>query len=162
MPGYGNDVSRRAQNAMAGWTKVFGPAFVNDARVAFNRVASAVLQENRAASVNRPVGLPDLSPDPRDAGLSFITVTGFSPLGEEFNNPQNSVTNTFQFLDTATYTRGRHLFKFGADLRAVQQNAFRDVQSRGLLQFTPFAFTGNSLGDLLARHPDRDGRRARR
>ncbi|MET0621551.1 MAG: TonB-dependent receptor [Pyrinomonadaceae bacterium] len=153
VPGYGNDVNRRAQNAMAGWTKVFGPAFVNDARVAFNRVASAVLQENRAASVNRQVGLPDLSPDPRDAGLSFITVTGFSPLGEEFNNPQNSVTNTYQFLDTATYTRGRHLFKFGADVRAVQQNAFRDVQARGLIQFTPFAFTGNALGDLLLGSP---------
>ncbi|HEX8352597.1 MAG TPA: TonB-dependent receptor [Pyrinomonadaceae bacterium] len=149
VPGYGNDVTRRGQNAMAGWTKVLGPAFVNDARVAFNRVASAVLQENRAASVNRRVGLPDLSPNPRDAGLSFITVTGFSPLGEEFNNPQNSVTNTFQALDTATYTAGRHLFKFGADVRAVQQNAFRDVQSRGLLQFTPFAYTGNSLADLL-------------
>ncbi|HEV2861598.1 MAG TPA: carboxypeptidase-like regulatory domain-containing protein, partial [Pyrinomonadaceae bacterium] len=108
VPGYGNDVSRRSQNAMAGWTKVLDPAFVNDARVAFNRVASAVLQENRASSVNRRVGLPDFSPNPRDAGLSFITVTGFSPLGEEFNNPQNSVTNTFQLLDTATYTRGRH------------------------------------------------------
>jgi Carboxypeptidase regulatory-like domain/TonB dependent receptor len=153
VPGYGNDVSRRAQNAMAGWTHVRGTAFVNDARVAFNRVASSVLQENRAASVNRRVGLPDLSPNPRDNGLSFITVTGFSPLGDEFNNPQNSVTNTYQFLDTATYTRGSHLFKFGADLRAVQQNAFRDVQSRGLLQFTPFAFTGNSLGDLLLGFP---------
>ncbi|MCA1618784.1 MAG: TonB-dependent receptor [Acidobacteria bacterium] len=153
VPGYGNDVLRRGQNAMAGWTKVFGPALVNDARVAFNRVASAVLQENRAASVNQRVGLPDLSPNPRDAGLSFITVTGFSPLGEEFNNPQNSVTNTFQLLDTATYTRGRHLFKFGADVRAVQQNAFRDVQSRGFIQFTPFAYTGNSLGDLLLGFP---------
>ncbi|HEV7891959.1 MAG TPA: TonB-dependent receptor [Pyrinomonadaceae bacterium] len=153
VPGYGNDVARRAQNAMAGWTKIFGPSFVNDARVAFNRVASGVIQENAAASVNRRVGLPDLSPNPRDAGLSFITVTGFSPLGDEFNNPQNSVTNTFQFIDTATYTRGPHLFKFGADLRAVQQNAFRDVQSRGLLQFTPFAFTGNSLGDLLLGFP---------
>ena len=149
VPGYGNDVARRGQNAMAAWTKTFGPAFVNDARVAFNRVAASVLQENRAASVNQSVGLPDLSPNPRDAGLSFITVTGFSPLGEEFNNPQMSVTNTFQFLDTATYTRGAHLFKFGADLRAVQQNAFRDVQARGLLQFTPFAYSGNSLADLL-------------
>ncbi|HEX7316243.1 MAG TPA: TonB-dependent receptor [Pyrinomonadaceae bacterium] len=153
VPGYGNDVARRGQNAMAAWTKIVGPAFVNDARVAFNRVAASVLQENRAASVNQRVGLPDLSPNPRDAGLSFITVTGFSPLGEEFNNPQNSVTNTFQFLDTATYARGRHLFKFGADLRAVQQNAFRDVQARGLLQFTPFAYTGNSLADLLLGSP---------
>jgi outer membrane receptor protein involved in Fe transport len=34
---------------------------------------------------------------------------------------------------------GNHLFKFGADLRFSQQNAFRDVESRGRLQFSPFA-----------------------
>ncbi|MDQ3802934.1 MAG: carboxypeptidase regulatory-like domain-containing protein [Acidobacteriota bacterium] len=149
VPGFGNDVPRRSQNAMLGETHVFSPALVNEARFAFSRVASAVLQENRGASLNRAVGLPDLSPNARDAGLSFITVTGFSPLGDEFNNPQSSATNTFQVLDTATYARGRHLVKFGADLRAAQQNGFRDVQSRGFLQFSPFAFTGNALADLL-------------
>ncbi|HYE14289.1 MAG TPA: TonB-dependent receptor, partial [Pyrinomonadaceae bacterium] len=149
VPGYGNDVLRRSQNAMASYTRVFSPALVNDARVAFGRVASAVLQENRAASVNRRVGLPDLSQNPRDFGLSFITVTGFSPLGDEYNNPQNSVTNTYQLLDTATYSRGSHLWKFGADVRLVQQNAFRDVQARGFLQFSPFAYTGVALADLL-------------
>ena len=39
--------------------------------------------------------------------------------------------------------------KFGADIRAVQQNGFRDVQSRGLLNFSPFAYTGVALADLL-------------
>jgi hypothetical protein len=99
--------------------------------------------------VNRAVGLPELSTNPRDFGLSFITITGFSPLGHEGNNPQNTVTNTFQILDTASYIRGRHLFKFGSDMRVVQQNGFRDVQARGLLNFSPFAFTGVALADLL-------------
>ncbi|HEV3469462.1 MAG TPA: TonB-dependent receptor [Pyrinomonadaceae bacterium] len=149
VPGFGNDVPRRSQNAMVGETHVFSPSLVNEARFAFSRVASAVLQEGREASLNRAVGLPDLSPDARDFGLSFITVTGFSPLGHEFNNPQASVTNTFQVLDTASYVTGRHLVKFGADIRAVQQNGFRDVQSRGFIQFSPFAYTGNALADLL-------------
>lgn len=154
VPGYGNDVTRRSQNAMISETHVFSPALVNDLRFAFNRVASAVLQENQGTSVNRAVGLPELSTNPRDFGLSFITVTGFSPLGHEGNNPQNSVTNTFQILDSATYSRGRHLWKFGGDVRLVQQNAFRDVQSRGLLQFSPFGqITFNALGDLLLGFP---------
>jgi len=154
VPGYGNDVTRRSQNAMISETHVFSPAFVNDLRFAFNRVASAVRQENQGTSVNRAVGLPELSANPRDFGLSFITITGFSPLGHEGNNPQNSVTNTFQILDTATYSRGRHLLKFGGDIRFVQQNAFRDVQSRGLIQFSPFGqITGNALGDLLLGFP---------
>jgi hypothetical protein len=154
VPGYGDDVTRRSQNIMLGETHFFSPVFVNDVRFAFNRVASAVRQENQGTSLNRAVGLPELSTNPRDFGLSFITVTGFSPLGHEGNNPQNSVTNTFQFLDTATYVRRKHLIKFGADLRAVQQNAFRDVQSRGFIQFSPFAqLSGNALADLLLGFP---------
>jgi hypothetical protein len=149
VPGYGNEVPRRSQNAMVGVTHVFSPELVNDTRFAFNRVASSVNQENQGTSINRTVGLPELSQNSRDFGLSFITVTGFSPLGHEGNNPQHTVTNTFQILDTATYIRGNHLFKFGADIRAVQQNGFRDVQSRGLLNFSPFAYTGVALADLL-------------
>jgi len=154
VPGYGNDVTRRSQNTMLSETHVFSPALVNDLRFAFNRVASAVSQEGQGTSISRSVGLPELSPNPRDFGLSFISVTGFSPLGHEGNNPQNSVTNTFQILDTATYSRGRHLMKFGGDIRIVQQNAFRDVQSRGLIQFSPFGqITGNALGDMLLGFP---------
>ncbi|HVF88225.1 MAG TPA: TonB-dependent receptor, partial [Pyrinomonadaceae bacterium] len=154
VPGYGDDVTRRSQNAMIGETHVFSPAFVNDIRFAFNRVAIAVRQENQGTSVNGQVGLPELSSNSRDFGLSFITVTGFSPLGQEGNNPQNSVTNTFQFLDTATYARGNHLLKFGGDIRVVQQNAFRDVESRGRIQFSPFAqISGNALADLLLGFP---------
>jgi hypothetical protein len=149
VPGYGNDVPRRSQNAMVGLTHVFSPNFVNDSRFAFNRVASSVNQENQGTSLNRAVGLPELSSNPRDFGLSFITVTGFSPLGHEGNNPQSTVTNTFQLLDSATYVGGPHLVKFGADIRTVQQNGFRDVQSRGLLNFSPFAYTGVALADLL-------------
>ena len=111
VPGYGNEVPRRSQNAMVGLTHVFSPKLVNDARFAFNRVASAVNQENQGTSINRAVGLPELSGNPRDFGLSFITVTGFSPLGHEGNNPQNTVTNTFQILDTATYVEGNHLLQ---------------------------------------------------
>ncbi len=154
VPGYGVNIPRRSQNVMLGETHVFTPAFINEARFAFNRVALGVFQETSGTSVNRAVGLPELSNDPRDFGLSFITVTGFSPLGDEGNNPQHSTTNTFQFLDTATYVRGGHLMKFGADIRLVQQNAFRDVQSRGFLTFSPFAqLTGNALGDLLLGSP---------
>ena len=154
VPGFGNDVTRRSQNAMISETHVFSPALVNDLRFAFNRVASAVRPEGNGTSISRSVGLPELSANPRDFGLSFITVTGFSPLGHEGNNPQNSVTNTFQILDAATYSRGPHLLKFGADIRFVQQNAFRDVQSRGLMQFSPFGqITFNALGDLLLGFP---------
>ena len=149
VPGFGNSVPRRSQNALVGLTHVFSPRLVNDTRFAFVRVASAVNQENQGTSINSAVGLPDPSSNPRDFGLSFISVPGFSPLGHEGNNPQQTVTNTFQLLDTATYVTGSHLIKFGGEARFVQQNGFRDVQARGFLNFSPFAYTGVALADLL-------------
>jgi hypothetical protein len=150
--GFGDFVKRRSQNAMAALTLVLTPNLVNETRVAFSRVAASVTQE--ASVLNSEVGLPAVSPRPRDLGLSFITITGFSPLGDEGNNPQKSVTNVYQVLNNASYVHGNHLFKFGADIRFSQQNAFRDVESRGRLQFSPFfQLTGNALADMLLGFP---------
>jgi hypothetical protein len=154
VPGFGDVVPRRSQNFMLSETQLISPTLVNEARFAFNRVASAVTQEGGGASLNRQVGLPELSANARDFGLSFITITGFSPLGDEFNNPQRSAVNTFQLLDNLSYVRGQHFFKIGADFRDAQQNAFRDVQSRGFLTFSDqFPLTGNALADLLLGFP---------
>jgi Carboxypeptidase regulatory-like domain len=154
IPGYGATIPRRSQNVFLGETHTFTPTFINDVRLAFNRVALGVIQEGAGTSINNRVGLPELSTNARDFGLSLINVTGFSPLGHEGNNPQNSVTNTYQILDTVTYARGSHLLKFGLDLRFVQQNAFRDVQSRGFLTFSNSAgLTGSALADLLLGSP---------
>ena len=152
VPGFGDTVKRRSQNAMAAFTYVLSPRLINETRLAFSRVASSVTQE--ASVLNSQVGLPTISPQARDLGLSFITITGFSPLGDEGNNPQNSVTNVYQVLDNVSYVHDDHLIKFGADIRVTQQNAFRDVESRGRLQFSPFGqITGNALGDLLLGFP---------
>jgi hypothetical protein len=152
VPGFGDTVTRRSQNAMAALTLLVTPNLVNESRVAFSRVAQSVAQE--ASVLNSEVGLPTISPRERDLGLSFITITGFSPLGDEGNNPQNSVTNVYQFLNNSSYVHGNHLIKFGADLRFSQQNAFRDVESRGRLQFSPFlTLTNNALADLLLGFP---------
>ena len=63
------------------------------------RVASACSPRTRR-STNASVGLPALATNPRDAGLSLISIAGFSPLGHEYNNPQESTSDTFQLSDT--------------------------------------------------------------
>ncbi len=150
VPGYGNHLERRGQNAMLGLNQVVSSSLVHDFRIAFNRVAGQVRHENAGRSVNQSVGMPELSTNPRAHGLSFITITGYSPLGDEYNNPQQSVTNVFQVLDTASWARGSHLVKFGFDVRVAQQNGFRDVQSRGFLNFSSqIPITRVALADLL-------------
>ena len=151
LPGYGNDVARRGQNVVVGATHVLSPTLLNETRVALNRVSSNVFPE-RGGATNRSVGLPEPWSDPRDTGLSLITVTGYSPLGHEYNNPQSSTTNTIHLGDTLTWTWGAHLVKAGFDSRLIGQEAFRDVQARGALTFTG-AFTGNPMNDLLTGLP---------
>lgn len=149
LPGFGNTLERRAQNAAIAALSVLSPRLLNEARFGYTRVAAAVNQEGQGVSLNQQLGLPELSSNPRDWGLSFITVTGLSPLGQEYNNPQRGITDAFQFTDTLTWSAGRHLVKAGFDVRAIRQDAFRDVQARGNIAFTPFAYTGNALADLL-------------
>ena len=153
--GYGTSIPRRAQNVSVSETHTFSPTWINELRAGFNRVSSRAEHENIGNSINSQIGLPEVSDKTRDHGLSLITLTGFSPLGDESNNPQQGVTNTFQILDNVTHARGQHLLKFGGDVRHTQQNAYRDVQSRGFLNF--LGFTGNPLGDLLLGVPSVTG-----
>ena len=148
IPEFGNAVERRGQNLGATHMSAFGPSMVNDIRLGYNRVAIGVFPEN-AAITNQSVGLPTLSTDPRDAGLSLISIAGYSPLGHEYNNPQESQSDTFQVSDTLTWMRGAHLFKLGGEWYGVRQFAYRDVQARGFLQFLQQGYTGNALADLL-------------
>jgi hypothetical protein len=147
VPGFGNHIDRRAQNVMIAGTHAFRPTVLNELRLAFHRVTLAVAHENQGTSLNRQVGLPEVSPNTRDHGLSFISIAGFGSIGDEYNNPLAGTTNTWQALDHVTWTRGRHLMKFGFDFRAQQQNAFRDVLSRGLISF--LGVTGNGLAEAL-------------
>ncbi|MBC7924133.1 MAG: TonB-dependent receptor [Bryobacteraceae bacterium] len=147
VPGYGNDIERRAQNVMASETHTFTPTLLNELRAGFNRVAFGVFQQGRETNVNRQVGLPEPWLNSRDQGLTFLSVAGYSPLGQEYNSPQHSVTNNYQIVDQATFTTGRHAIKFGGEFRRLQQNAYRDIQGRGQLSF--FGITGTPIADML-------------
>jgi hypothetical protein len=150
LPGFGNDVPRRGQHLAVGQTSVISPSLLNEVRFAWARVSIEVLPQVLAGQTNAAVGLPSIWTDPRDEGLSFVTVTGFSALGSEYNNPQQSATNAWQIADTLTWTAGAHLAKVGFDIRGVGQRGFRDVQARGFLTFSGQAgLSGNALADLL-------------
>ncbi|MEI6667304.1 MAG: TonB-dependent receptor [Acidobacteriota bacterium] len=153
IPGFGDRVPRRAWNLMASERRTVSPRLFNEARVGFTHIRSGVFQEN-ASSLNRQVGLPEASTDSRDWGLSLVTITGLSPIGHEYNNPQSSTTRQVQIGDTLTWTGGGHLVKAGAEWRTVAQDGYRDVQSRGFLAFSSqVPITTNALADLLLGYP---------
>jgi hypothetical protein len=96
---------------------------------------------------NQSAGLPTPWSNARDNGLTSISVNGYSPLGDELNNPQRGNINTYQITDHVSMARTRHIYKMGFDIRKLEQNAYRDVNSRGFVNFT--GFSGNALEELL-------------
>ena len=156
VPGYGDHVPSRDQNTMLAETHVFTPALLNEIRAGFDRVSLGVYQQDFGKNINGQVGLPEISTNPRDFGLTSISVTGFSPLGDESNNPQHGTTDVYQLNDNLTWVHGSHQSKFGADFRITQQNAYRDVESRGFIDFLGL-FTGNALEELLLGLPTDSG-----
>jgi hypothetical protein len=156
VPNYGLNIPSRSQNTSLGETHTFTPSLINEVRIGFNRVSNGDYQQNQGTSINHQVGLPELSTNPRDWGLSLISVNGYSPLGNEYTSPEHGTTNTYQIGDNATWTHGRHLMKFGFDSRILQQNAYRDVQSRGFIDFTGLLL-GNSLEEMLLGAPTESG-----
>src|SRR5207249_6014212 len=129
VPGYGNDIPRRAQNAAINLAHPFSPVWLSETRLGFNRVVNSVTQQFAGTSLSRKIGLPEVSSNSRDFGLPLITITGYSVLGDDLTSPQHGATTSYQFVEQASYARGRSLLKFGGDFRVLQQNAFRDVLS---------------------------------
>jgi len=156
VPGYGLHIPSRSQNVALGEMHIFTPALLNELRLAFNRVSNGDYQQGQGTSVNRQLGLPELSTNPRDWGLTLISMNGFSAVGDDPTAPEHGTTNTYQIADNATWTRGQHLVKFGLDLRLLQQNAYRDIESRGFLDFTGLLL-GNPLEELLLGAPTETG-----
>jgi outer membrane receptor protein involved in Fe transport len=155
IPGFGTNVPWRAQNAVANETHIFAPNLLNEFRLGFNRVSVGSFHENFSRNLNAKVGLPQVSTNPRDLGLSLISITGYSAVGDESHNPQQSARTSYQIIDTATNVRGRHLLKAGVDLRWLQQNAYRDEMARGFLSF--LGMTGNALAEMLQGLPSLTG-----
>ena len=156
VPGYGLRIPSRSQNASLGEKHVFLPALLNDLRLTLNRVSNGDYPQGQGTSVNRRLGLPELSANPRDWGLTLTSVNGFSAIGDEPTSPEHGTTNTYQLADTANWVQPRHLVKLGFGIRLLQQNAYRDIESHGFFNFTGLLL-GNPLEELLLGAPTETG-----
>jgi len=115
----------RATNAItsqiggAHWTWIANPNLVNEARFGMNRVYQYLGSGECAAGVG-----PDTSylhTGAQSCGFPQIQIQGFQALGGNQNFPKlQGPDYTFQVLDDVSLTRGKHAFKFGAEVRRMQ------------------------------------------
>ncbi|MBI2221604.1 MAG: TonB-dependent receptor [Acidobacteria bacterium] len=98
---------------------------------------SRLLNEFRFSLVRRDLSFPENDPKSPTA-----TIGGFFTVGGASNFPQGRLTNAYQFSNTMTWTREKHTFKFGADLR------YNDVDNQAAFD-SKGTFTFNSLQDYM-------------
>ncbi len=82
--------------------------------------------------------------------FDFSDGTGFTTIGRGRDGPTKS--RTYQFTDNFTWIKGRHVMKFGLDIRRL---AYEDVLHFGgaddfsNLSFSDSTFSGNAFSDLM-------------
>lgn len=109
------NTATRDHNASISHTHIFGPNALN---------------EFRASYVRRDLQFPENDPTSPTA-----TITGLFTVGGLNNFPQGRVQNSFQFTNTTSLLRGRHSFKFGADVRYNKLDNQAAFDSKGTFTF---------------------------
>jgi hypothetical protein len=148
VPGFGDTVRDRGHNALAQHTYTVSPRLLNAFTFGINRVERRVLPENIDKDVNRLWGVTWLPAKPISFGYPAMNIAGYSSLGDATAFPIDRTASTYQFTNTVSLTLGRHVWKFGAELRRISHQGINDLLTRGSLTFSG-AVSGTGLSDAL-------------
>jgi hypothetical protein len=141
-----------AHGIALGWTHVVSPAIVNEFRGGFLRNNSFARQDPFGLNNSSEYvpGVPDVASVA--GGVTRTTFTSFdSFVGSPDFLPKFQITQQFQFTDGLSYTRGKHQFKFGLDLRMPLRNIFQDdPATRGQINFDRIFTCQRNAGGCVA------------
>ena len=145
----------RYQTGSISWTRTISPTMLNELRFSVNRVVTfdAVPMDRTPPSA---LGFTTVvSDDPAGTAPPLVSVSGAFNLGPSPQGPTKIHDVTFQYQDTFSWTRGRHSFKFGGDLRWIRNNFHYDFYNNGSFDFgTYYTNTGNALADFVGGFTD--------
>ncbi|MBK5257145.1 MAG: TonB-dependent receptor [Vicinamibacteria bacterium] len=102
--------------------------------------SASALNEFRASYIRRDLQFPENDPTSPTA-----TITGLFTIGGASNFPQGRIQNSFQFTNTTSLLRGRHTFKFGADVRYNKLDNQAAFDSKGTFGFSSLQNYMNNL-----------------
>ena len=140
----------RGQNAVGGWSKIFGSNLFSEFRTAYNRVRSDAVHPAFGIDSDAQYGIKGVPKDSRFyGGLPHMPIARFARIGGPFFRPQFQTSQVFQFAENLTWTQGRHSMKFGVERRR-DLVTYIDLRSlNGELNFPDGRYTGLGIGDFL-------------
>src|SRR5438067_5183288 len=158
-PGPGSDLAERwAVRLFAYWTHTVNANQLNEFRFAYNDRLFHQLSAGLDGGYPTQLGLIGV---PDTAFPQFAPASGFSAIGSTSQQRVESPIRTYQFIDNYSWIRGRHQFKFGAEVRRSFHGDLQQSTVSGAFGFsttgtatqsaTSASFAGgNGLATLLA------------
>jgi hypothetical protein len=148
------DQGMKSHGLVAGWTRILSPSIVNEFRFSFIKADSDLVQLPFGQDPPAAAKVPGVPENPLfSGGVTGMTIVGFFGGGARIGSPDFSPkfqhTRQYEFLNTLSWLKGDHQFKFGFNVLAPMKNEYMDVPGmRGNLGFRA-TFTGNAVADFL-------------
>lgn len=144
LPGFGTVNGQRNLNGTLSWSRVITPSTLNEMRFGYMGWFQIQAAEDHLAGLNWDktfgmIGFNHLNS--QIEGSPDFTITGFTGLGNS-SGPFRLRDNTFQFIDSFSFNKGRHFMKVGFDVRRVRENVTKASGTRGTFKFDNAAQTG--------------------
>ncbi|MEO8593237.1 MAG: PEGA domain-containing protein [Candidatus Solibacter sp.] len=130
-----------AHGGVVGYTRIFSPTLVNDLRLGFQQTKLGYVPPFGNESVSADLGIPNANTSPLLGGGALI---GGWNSQLEYTGDYGSYRvheNTYQVVDSLSWSRGNHLIKFGTNIIRRQVNLFRPKAGKGY-----FYLWGNGVG----------------
>jgi hypothetical protein len=137
------------------YTHMFTPALLTEGRVGVSRNSSREHNLSDGIATAADLGMQGSSADPMLAGFPLINVTNYLSLGFAANEPVQYFVTDWQFGDTFTWIKAKHVLKWGFTYDRYQFNQPYFNNSRGTMTANGnwtgngTAANGNAIGDLL-------------
>jgi Carboxypeptidase regulatory-like domain/TonB dependent receptor len=143
----------RTMAASGHWIWTPNSRWVNEARVGFVRYTRPIGPVDQTVPATH-YGINTGVTNPLALGMPTINVIGLGQLGGFRAWPADlGPDNNFDFLDQLSYSRGKHAFKFGGEIRYARMAVLSPPVGRGQFLFTGGVSGPTSLEDFLAGTP---------
>jgi Carboxypeptidase regulatory-like domain len=144
----------------AGYTRVFTSNIINEFRFGYARPEFAYVNPDEGAPISANLGIVNANRTPLLGGGALIGGSNSQLEYTGDGGPYSVPEKTFQFLDSVSYTRGKNIFKAGANIIRREVDFFQGNDSKGyfILGGVNFPgtgrFTGYETSEVLAGFSD--------
>ena len=152
VPGYPTRDDLSTHSLLASSTRTIGSSLTNAIRLTWFRHEFLFDQRlNRRPPGELGFGFE--SANEIGQGPPFFNVSGYTPIGGAITGPRNSTQTTFEIGDGAAWSRGRHLFKIGGELRHTSIDMVQAIAPNAFYVFAGTFPTNNAIANLLLGAP---------